>query len=506
MSNDRSKGLINLGIVGGVILLAIFIAYLFGKEYVDLVFTVLKAIGLTLLGITLLVTIHELGHFLAAKAFGIRVEIFSIGFPPKLIGFKSGDTEYQLSLTPLGGYVKISGMIDESMDTDYLEEEPKDYEFRSKPVWQRFIVMVAGVVMNVLLGIFIFSMIYLAKGDIKTPISELTYGIRVEDSLKSENKCGEEIDATTLGHFLGFRTGDKLLSYNGTSFPYLEDYNDPNLLLETNSYFEVEREGQIEKIVVPQGILNEFSNDSVVPILFGVSIPPVVSVVDTVDGGIPTPAAQADLRSGDWILSIDGQPIRFYTDLMEAVPNHAYDTLPVSVIRGVDTLALTVVMDSTSKLGVLPDTMFLSGIKRDTLKYGFFESFKPGFNKAFTVLSGNVKGLGQVATGQVNARKSVMGPIAIGKKYLETYVIGGWTAFMSLTAMLSMILAFMNILPIPALDGGHILFLLIEAVTRRKPSTKVLMIAQQAGFIIIVGLMLLILFNDTFTHIFYNCG
>ena len=164
MSNDRSKGLINLGIVGGVILLAIFIAYLFGKEYVDLVFTVLKAIGLTLLGITLLVTIHELGHFLAAKAFGIRVEIFSIGFPPKLIGFKSGDTEYQLSLTPLGGYVKISGMIDESMDTDYLEEEPKDYEFRSKPVWQRFIVMVAGVVMNVLLGIFIFSMIYLANG------------------------------------------------------------------------------------------------------------------------------------------------------------------------------------------------------------------------------------------------------------------------------------------------------------------------------------------------------
>ncbi len=150
--------------------------------------------------------------------------------------------------------------------------------------------------------------------------------------------------------------------------------------------------------------------------------------------------------------------------------------------------------------------MFLSGIKRDTLKYGFFESFRPGFNKAFTVLSGNVKGLGQVATGQVNARKSVMGPIAIGKKYLETYVIGGWTAFLSLTAMLSMILAFMNILPIPALDGGHILFLLIEAVTRRKPSTKVLMIAQQAGFIIIVGLMLLILFNDTFTHIFYNCG
>ncbi|MEM9934188.1 MAG: RIP metalloprotease RseP [Bacteroidota bacterium] len=506
MSNDRSKGLINLGIVGGVILLAIFIAYLFGKEYVDLVFSVLKAIGLTLLGITLLVTIHELGHFLAAKAFGIRVEIFSIGFPPKLIGFKSGDTEYQLSLTPLGGYVKISGMIDESMDTEYLSEEPKDYEFRSKPVWQRFIVMVAGVVMNVLLGIFIFSMIYFANGEIKTPVSELTYGISVRDSVITENRCKEEIQATTLGHYLGFRTGDKFVSYNGNPFEYLEEYNDPNLLLETNSYFEVERKGKIEKIVVPQGILNEFSNDSIVPTLFSVNLPSTVAIVDTLENGQPTPAAKASMQTGDRILSIDSIPVNYYQDLLDIIPNRGDTQVPITFLRGNDTLRVVVQLDSTSRLGVRPDTVFLSGIKRDTLKYGFFNSFGPGVTKAFTVLSGNVKGLGQVATGQVNARKSVMGPIAIGKKYLEIFLSGGWTGFMNLTAMLSMILAFMNILPIPALDGGHIMFLLIEGITRRKPSTKVLMIAQQIGFIIIIGLMLTIFFNDFFTHIFYNCG
>ena len=258
MSNKKNQPFIRLGIIVGTILMALLIGKLIGPEAYEWITTFFKAVGLVLLGITLLVTIHELGHFLTAKWFGMRVEAFSIGFPPQLFSVKRGETDYQIGATPLGGYVKISGIIDESMDTQHIEEEPQPWEFRAKPVWQRLIVMTGGVIMNVLLGIFIFSMLSFAFGEKFTPMEELKNGVAVRKSVKTENKCGDVVEKTTLGYYLGFRTGDKLLSYKGQSYPYFEDYNSPALLIEEDAYFEVEREGKTVRLDVPPKVLDKF--------------------------------------------------------------------------------------------------------------------------------------------------------------------------------------------------------------------------------------------------------
>lgn len=506
MSNERNKNFVVFGGIAAAILLAILGGYLVGPEALELVINILKAAGLILLGLTILVTVHELGHFLTAKAFGMRVETFSIGFPPKLIGFTKGETEYVIGVIPLGGYVKISGIIDESLDTNHIKEAPKPYEFRAKPVWQRLIVMTGGVIMNVILGVFIFSMFFYSLGESKTPVSEMTYGIDVVTETTGKNECDEEIKQTTLGHFLGFQSGDKLLSFKGESLPYLEDYVDPNILLDDGAYFEVERSGKTVKIEVPDGILNQFTNDTIIPYLFSINMPSSIRVLDSSLLGYMTPALDAGLKTGDRIIAIDSQPVQYYSDLLKRLPTYPNQALSLDILRDGDSVSVVVQMDSTAKLGVGPDSVFLAQLKRDTLSYGFFDSFAPGFKRATSIVGGNAKGLGQVVTGQASARKSFIGPLAIAKKYLEIFTAGGWGGFLELTAILSMILAFVNILPIPALDGGHVVFLLIEAVIRKEPSVKIRIITQQIGMFFILGLMLLILFNDFFTHLLSNCA
>lgn len=505
MSQSKNQSLIRLGIIAGIVLGALLVGKLIGPDAYSLVVTILKAVGLVLLGITVLVTIHELGHFLTAKMFGMRVEAFSIGFPPKLFSFQRGDTEYQIGATPLGGYVKISGIIDESMDTEHLAQEPEPYEFRAKPVWQRLIVMTGGVIMNVILGVIIFSLLSFAFGEQKTPVNEARYGIEVIQSVQGVNKCDEPVTRTTLGHILGFRTGDRLHSFKGESLPYLEDYNNPNILLEGDGYFEVEREGSIVRLDVPEGILNAFSNDTVLVELFGINTPAQIRVYAADSALNPTnkefPAEKAGLETGDVILSLNGIPIQWYADLLEYLPRFKNQMLPMEIRRGDTTLEVVAPMDSTGKLGITRDPSLFQDFRQDTLKYAFFESFGPGAKRAFGILSLNAKGFGKIISGNADAGSSVMGPVAIAQKYLEIFTSGGWTGFWVLTASLSMILAFVNILPIPALDGGHVVFLLIEAITRREPSPKVRIIAQQIGMILILGLMVLVIFND-----FFNLG
>lgn len=487
MSSNRNKSFLRLGIIAGIILLALLIGQITGE--MALVTDILAAIGLVLLGITILVTIHELGHFLTAKAFGMRVEAFSIGFPPKLFSFKRGDTEYQIGATPLGGYVKISGIIDESLDTDHLKQAPEPYEFRAKPVWQRLIVMTGGVIMNVILGILIFSGMKFAYPDVLIPMSEVKYGIEVAPG------------DNTMGNLLGFQTGDTLISFMGESFEYLNEYTNQKNLLEDDAYYEVQRNGAVVRLEVPGDIQNSFSNDSLSPFMFTPDIPAYIQVVDSTRPGaeaplVATPAKAAGLADADRIIRIDSQDIFLFSELRNVLKDRRSEEVAVTVLRGSDTLSLAFTTTKNGKLGVNPNLQ--AALRLDTLNYGLGGALAAGTKEAFGILSTNAKGISNLGREGVDASKSVMGPFQIAKVYLEAFRNGGLRAFLRLTAMLSMILALVNILPIPALDGGHVLFLLIEGITRREPSVKVRIIAQQIGMFLILGLMLLILFNDAF--------
>lgn len=488
MSTEKNKSYIRLGIIAGIILVALLVGQLFGA--LDSVLEILTTIGLVLLGITILVTIHELGHFLTAKAFGMRVETFSIGFPPKLFAFTKGDTEYQIGATPLGGYVKISGIIDESLDTEHLSAVPEPYEFRAKPVWQRLIVMTGGVIMNVILAILIFTGIKYTYPDIKLPVSEAKYGIEVISSVE------------TLGKLIGFQTGDSIVSFKGESFEYFDEYQSQNMLVTDDAYYEVKRNGEILRLDVPGNVQNYFNHDSIAPFLFSANMPAILDVRDSLrdedsNKGIAIlPGYQAGIRTGDQIISVDSIPTPLFTDLKAALAGKKLTNVDIVALRGMDTLQFSVVTDTLGRLGVNPlrETFFAY----DTIHYSLGEAFAAGPKQAFSVLITNIKGIKNLFRKDVDASKSVMGPVQIAKVYRQASRFGGLKGFLSLTAVLSMVLAFVNILPIPALDGGHVLFLLIEGITRKEPSPKVRIIAQQIGMVFILGLMLLIIFNDVF--------
>lgn len=506
MSQSRNQRFQRLGIIAALILGALLLGYATGE--LETVIDILRAIGLVLIGITILVTIHELGHFLTAKAFGMRVETFSIGFPPKLFSFQRGETVYQVGATPLGGYVKIAGIIDESMDASTISSEkareryskedlqyfkdhpeeapdwyPKPWEFRSKPVWQRLIVMTGGVIMNVILGILIFSMMAYSYGEQRISMSQARYGIEVPGG------------GPSLGSIVGFQTGDTLLSFKGEQFQYLGDYQDEQNLLADDAYYEVLRDGDTVRLDVPGDIQNYFSRDSITGLLFMPDLPAVVSI-DTSQRARSYPAYQAGIRDGDEIIRLDATPIRRFSDLRAFMQDKANEAISVTVLREGDTLNFTAQIGEEPILGVAPNYQEVFQI--ETKQYGFFEAFIPGTRQAFGFVSSNVQGIKNLGREGVNASESVMGPFQIAKLYLRVFEEGGVVYFLRLTGMLSMILAFVNILPIPALDGGHVVFLLIEGITRREPSTRVRIIAQQIGMFIILGLMLLILFNDAF--------
>jgi len=485
MSSNRNKSFKRLGIIGGIILLALFIGFITGE--MQLAIDILSAIGLILIAISILVTVHELGHFLTAKAFGMRVETFSIGFPPKLFSFTKGETEYQIGATPLGGYVKISGIIDESFDTDYLGSEPKSYEFRSKPVWQRLIVMTGGVIMNVLLGIFIFSMMKFAMPDTRLPSKEAKYGIEVLDGQES------------IGSMIGFKTGDSIVSFQGNQFYYFDEYRDGKKIILDNAYYEVSRNGEIIRLDVPANIQNFFKNDSISPAIFSTDTPSLVSVPDSIrdrtgKGIMASPAYASGMRDGDIIIKLDSLPVNRFSGIRSFMQGKTFANIDVLAKRGNDTLDFIVKTDSIPFLGVTSPIEEI--FKVDTIHYGFFESFGPGTKDAFGLLSANVQGFKNLTRPGVEVSKSIMGPVQIAMTYLETFRIGGIEAFIRLTGMLSMVLAFINILPIPALDGGHVVFLLIEAITRKEPSIKIRLIAQQIGMVIVLMLMIYFLFND----------
>ncbi len=492
---------IYVGAVLGGIVVTTLVALLRGKQ--DSVITFYQSTGLLLLSLSLLVVIHEWGHYITARMFGMRVEKFYLFFDAwdvKLWSFTKNGTEYGIGWLPLGGYVKIAGMVDENMDTSFLESAPQPWEFRSKPAWQRLIVMTGGVIMNVILGIFILSLATYYYGEDKTPMASVKYGIQVTNPRQEKAKDGTAKTVYPIAYLLGFRNGDELLSFKGESKPFLEDYAKINLLIEDGGYFDINRKGQKMKINIPLDAMNMLQSDSTDATkgLFDVNMLAKIQPVKTRDGKYVSMALKAGLQAGDKITKLDTTPIASYTDIMNFTA-HAkpYDSVYISYERAGNSLTVALKLDSLGKMGIMPDSQMLASLIMP-VEYGLFESFIPGTRKAFSIVSINIAAIGKLFKGQLNPRKSMMGPVGMGQTMGNAFSLGGWRSFIFLTGAISMMLAFSNIipLPLPVLDGGHVMFLLYEWIRGKAAPMKVFFIAQNIGLFLVLGLMLFSFGND----------
>lgn len=422
-----------------------------------------------LLALSILVGIHEFGHLITAKMFGMKAEKFFIGFPPKIFSFKWGETEYGLGSIPLGGFVKITGMIDESLDTEQMQNEPKPWEFRAKPAWQRLIVMLGGIIMNIITGIVIFiTMIYI-NGVTYYPIEEANkYGIYA-------NEYGEE---------LGFKTGDKILKINGVKLERFNDIVNPNYLLEEDSYYTVLRDGKEVDIILPPNFMEVLTEQKERFILMRSPF-----MVDRVIA--KSNAEKAGLKAGDIITSFNNSPIQFFYEFRKIIHEHKGQTVSLSVNRDGETVQLQAEVTADGTLGFYPQNL----LKEATQTFTLVEAIPVGTKKAFEIFSIQKKAFAKIFGGDLPVSKSISGPVGIAQLFGGSW---DWLQFWGITGMLSMVLAFMNLLPIPALDGGHVVFITYEMITGHKPSQKVILVAQQIGMILILALMIFAFGNDIY--------
>jgi len=431
-----------------------------------------------ILGLSILVGVHEFGHLLAAKAFGMRVEQFSIGFPPKIFSFKYGETEYALSAIPLGGFVKISGMIDESLDTKSLSKEPEPHEFRAKPAWQRLIVMLGGIIVNVIVGVIIF--IFLQYG----------YG---EDFIPKETITENGIYAYELAEDIGLKTGDKIMAVNGQDYKKFSDLSSPDVLLTNDSYYTVLRNGEEIKVSIPNDMLDRITDGNnrvdfiypLVPFKIGAVAP-------------QSNADMAGLTEGERITAINGEPVSYFQEFQQKLSEFKNEKIALGVKQGESITRIdSVLVDDEGKIGFAVD--FEIDFAHQDFSFG--ESIAIGTKKAFGVVWTNIRAFGKIFRGEVSATKSLSGPIGIAQIFGGEWI---WQKFWAICGLLSMVLAFMNLLPIPALDGGHVVFLSYEIISGRKPSDKFLENAQKVGMVLLLGLMAFAIFNDVFKLPFWD--
>jgi regulator of sigma E protease len=421
-----------------------------------------------LLGLSILVGLHELGHLLTAKMFGMRVEKFSIGFPPKILGFQWGETEYSIGAIPLGGFVKISGMVDESMDTEQLSTEPQPWEFRSKPAWQRLIVMLGGIIVNVITGIIIFVALVYQKGE--------TYYSR-------DQVLQHGIVAHEIGRQIGFQDGDKVLDINGQSYVSLSELSGGEALLSSEGYYTVDRNGDKVKIDIPKGFINSFSNEKSLGNFIDIRIP--YEIEEIAKDGV---AKEMGLLPGDKIKSIENKEISYFHELQGVLAENKGQEVLFVIERDGSVFEKTATVSEEGTIGIAIKPLLEPVVR----KYGLTESVAKGTQKAFGVVIVNAKAMGKMFTGEVSA-KNVSGPIGMAKIYGNKW---DWVKFWSITGLISMILAFMNLLPIPALDGGHVMFLLYEMVSGKTPSDKFLENAQKVGMVLLLIIMVFAIGND----------
>lgn len=428
-----------------------------------------------ILSLSILVILHEFGHYITARIFKCRVEKFYLFFDPwfSIVKKKVGDTEYGIGWIPLGGYVKISGMIDESMDKEQMKEPPKPYEFRSKPAWQRLIIMLAGIAMNVLLGFTIYSMMLWKWGDSYVPAQKLPYGIY----------------ADSLARSVGLESGDIITALDGKPTTRFESIP-LDILLHNTRTVSLLRDGNTVNISLPQDLASEVINKHLHFLGYNdIRLPvfPLDTVVDT------SAAKKAGLMKNDLIVAVNHEPVKFWNDFSAAIKSHTGRSVEIQVLRNQkDTVILNVTVPASGVIGVAQKTP-ANLVPTDSIRYSFFQSIPAGISKGCNMLVSYVQQLKIIFGGKVNIAEGTSGPIGIANLFPASW---DWQAFWSLTAFLSMILAIMNLLPIPGLDGGHALFCLYEIITRRKPSDKFMEYAQVAGMIILLSLMAFVFGND----------
>lgn len=429
-----------------------------------------------ILSLSILVVLHELGHFLPAKWFKMRVEKFYLFFDPwfSLFKYKKGDTEYGIGWIPLGGYVKISGMIDESMDKEQMKKDPEPWEFRSKPAWQRLIVMVGGVTMNLILAVFIYAMLMFVFGEKYLPTANMKDGIWCIDSL-AEN--------------VGFRNGDKIISVDGKS---VENFQNVAHEMLYASSVQINRNGKDTTLIIPKDFIEKLI-DKRSPFLY----PRIPYYVGKFTDN--STAAKAGLLKKDQIIALNDSSLKYLDEYLAAIPSYKNQTIRLKIKRGDAIQDIPVQVDSTGKIGVYPGFADFKSLRNagiyefSVTHFSFFESFPKGIEKAYEKLSDYMRQFKLIFNFETGAYKGVGSFISIGDLFPAQWE---WEPFWELTAILSVVLAFMNILPIPALDGGHVMFLLYEVVTRRKPSDKFLEYAQYAGMFLLISLMVYALGND----------
>jgi regulator of sigma E protease len=430
----------------------------------------IKALQL-ILSLSILVIVHEFGHFLAARLFKVRVEKFYLFFNPwfSVFRFKKGETEYGLGWLPLGGYVKIAGMIDESLDKEQLKRPPQPWEFRSKPAWQRLIIMLGGVLVNVILAIIIYIGMLVTWGEQYLPTSELRYGITTD----------------TLAREMGLRNGDKILTVDNVA---VEDFIriPERIILNDAKSIQVIRNGQKVDLGVPQGFIGKLIKQGKAEFI-SVRIPFVVG--DFVKGST---GREAGIQVDDKIIALNGKPTVYFDEFFDELQKHKNEEIVVTVLRGADSVSLTARVPPEGKLGIYPKplTHFFTLREKD---YSLFQAIPASFSKTYNGVANYLKQLKLLFRPEVKAYESVGGFITIGNIFPADWE---WEIFWRLTAFLSIMLAILNVLPIPALDGGHVMFLLYEIITRRKPSDKFLEYAQIVGMVLLFALLIFANGND----------
>jgi regulator of sigma E protease len=430
---------------------------------------VIKIIQL-LLSLSILVIFHELGHFTAAKIFKTRVEKFYLFFDPwfSLFKIKKGETEYGVGWLPLGGYVKISGMIDESMDMEQMKKPPQPWEFRSKPAWQRLIIMLGGVTVNLLLAIVIYIVLLMAWGEQYLPASALKYGISVDST----------------AYQMGLRDGDKIVSIDNKAVDDFESIP-KTLILEEAKSIQVIRDGQQVNVAIPDKFISKLIKLKSADFI-SFRFPFVVS-----EFAPDAPARKAGMKKNDQILGLNDTLHPYFDEFRKSLQHYKNKEVSVVILRGKDTLKLPVKVPSAGLIGVYPKSpaTFLDFREKN---YNVISAVPAGIVKAFTGVGNYIKSM-KLLFSQEKAYESVGGFISIGSIFPSTW---DWQSFWHLTAFLSIMLAVLNVLPIPALDGGYVMFLLYEIIFRRKPSDKFIEYAQIVGMVILFALLIFANGND----------
>ncbi len=429
-----------------------------------------------LLSLSILVILHEFGHFAFARLFKTRVEKFYLFFDPwfSLFKMKKGDTEYGIGWLPLGGYVKISGMIDESMDKEQMKLPAQPYEFRSKKAWQRLLIMLGGVIMNFILAGLIYITVLFVWGEDYVPVENMKYGI-------TTNKTGEEI---------GFKNGDKILSINNVKFEKFKEIQ-KEILLSDDKVVQVERDGKPVEVLIN----NSTHMKSIIAARKGFLGIRFEFMIDSVKG--ESQAEKAGLLKGDKLIAVNDSSLIFFDEFFDFFQSHKSTAVDLSIIRNNSEQKISVSTDSLGLIGVWPKP--LKGITLEHQDYTFFQAIPAGISLGGEQIRDYLRQFKLIFNPETEAYKSLGSFGAIGSMFPSEW---SWHQFWLLTAFLSIILGVINILPIPALDGGHVMFVLYEMISGRKPSDKFLEYAQIGGFVILLAIMVFAIKNDIVNFLF----